>query len=454
MRSLRKNALVGGFTSAAASIAVVCAVLFAYIDRTTLNRFDNSMLDRHTQLAVAVNNYLSDLEQLDIALVDPAYSRAYSGRYWQIESMDGRVFTSPSLFGSMLELPEKQKDGLQVWESVDPDGVRMRGLHQDVTVSDGTVWRVAVVEELSEFWAERSQTRKNLLLGFAFIGLLGVAGAMLQTTSILRPLTRLRDDILSRWDAGEDLDPMAYPSEVAPIVGDINALMQRNQEILARARRQSADLAHALKTPSAILRNELRELELDGADINSAVEALERIDRQVRRSLARMRADNAASSVGVTIDIGKSVSRFSKTFSSLATRQGKQFETLDNLPPNIYMRMEREDFEEILGNLLDNALKWCRGSLRLSAYTDDGKAVVEIEDDGPGIPEHEREAALAPGQRLDTSAPGTGLGLAIVADLVAAYGAELSLTQSEALGGLKVQIALPAKARVSKLAAE
>ncbi len=453
MRSLRKNALVGGFASAAVSITVVCAVLFTYIDRTTLNRFDQSLLDRHTQLTVAVNNSLGNLAHLEVALADPAYSRAYSGRYWQIESSDGEIYTSSSMFGSVLELSDLDS-GLQAWDSVDPDGNQIRGLHQEVTMSDGTVWRVAVVEELSELWAERTEMRKNLLFGFAFIGLLGVAGAMLQTTAVLRPLTRLRDDILSRWDVGEGLEPNAYPSEVAPIVEDINMLMQRNHEILARARRQSADLAHALKTPSAILRNELRDLELEGVDTTSAVDALERIDRQVRRSLARMRAANAASSVGVSIDIGKSVARFSKTFDSLASRQGKQFEVFDSLPPSIYAQMEREDFEEILGNLLDNALKWCRGNLRLAAFAGDGTAVVVVEDDGPGIPANAREEALAPGRRLDTSAPGTGLGLAIVSDLVAAYGAELSLTQSKRLGGLQVQVALPAVVRVSKLAAE
>ena len=453
MRSLRQKALVGGIASAAVSIAVVCAVLFTYIDRATLNRFDKSLLDRHTQLVVAANNSLGNLAQLEMALVDPAYSRAFSGRYWQIENSDGEIYTSSSMFGSVLELPGLV-GGLQVWESVDPDGNQIRGLLQEVTMSDGTVWRVAVVEDLSELWAERAQMRKNLLFGFAFIGLLGVAGAMLQTTAVLRPLTRLRDDILSRWDAGEGLEPNAYPSEVAPIVEDINMLMQRNHEILARARRQSADLAHALKTPSAILRNELRELELAGVDTAPAIDALERIDRQVRRSLARMRAANAASSVGVAIDIGKSVARFSKTFGSLASRQDKQFEVFDTLPPNVDMQMEREDFEEILGNLLDNALKWCRGTLRLSAFAGDGTAVIVIEDDGPGIPAHEREEALAPGRRLDTSAPGTGLGLAIVADLVAAYGADLSLARSQALGGLQVQVALPAVVRVSKLAAE
>ncbi|MGI9389992.1 MAG: sensor histidine kinase [Boseongicola sp.] len=454
MMSLRKNALVGGLVSAAVSIAVVCAVLFAYIDRTTLNRFDKALLDRHTQLTVAVNNYIGNLDQLELALVDPAYSRAYSGRYWQIENADGRVYTSSSMFGSTLELPEIIGDGPQTWESVDPDGNQIRAMQQEVTLSDGTVWCLAVVEDLSELWAERNQTRQNLIFGFAFIGLLGIAGAMVQTTLALRPLTRLRDDILARWDAGEGLDPNAYPSEVAPIVGDINSLMERNHEILARARRQSADLAHALKTPSAILHNELSDLELGGVDTIAASDALERIDRQVRRSLARMRAANVSSSVGKLNDTGLSVARFSKIFTSMASRKDKNFEVFDELPSHLYARMEREDFEEILGNLLDNALKWCRSRLRLSAYATDGAAVVVIEDDGPGVPENERKEVLAPGRRLDTSAPGTGLGLAIVADLLAAYSAELSLMQSEDLGGLKIQVTVPTVERVTKHAAE
>jgi signal transduction histidine kinase len=228
---------------------------------------------------------------------------------------------------------------------------------------------------------------------------------------------------------------------VAPLVADINGLLQRNREIVSRSRRQAADLAHALKTPSAILRNELTVLAEEKHDMGKALDALDRVDAQLGRSLARLRAANSGEATQAKTDISHSVDRFGRMFGMMAKREGKDFAV--QCEPGLMIRMDAQDIEEVLGNLLDNALKWCRSTMALTAAKVPGGVEVLIEDDGPGIPEADRVEAMKSGARLDTSKPGTGLGLAIAGDLLQAYGATLALEDSARLGGLAARITLP-----------
>jgi signal transduction histidine kinase len=261
-------------------------------------------------------------------------------------------------------------------------------------------------------------------------------------STVLLPLRKLRRDVARRWDQDEALTPQEYPEEVAPLVSDINELLNRNRNIVSGARRQAADLAHALKTPSAILRNELVSLAAASADTRSAVEALDRIDAQLGRSLARMRASNSAELTHSRTDIHNSVERFARLFSNMAERAGKSCRAIS--AQGLWVRMDSQDIEEVMGNLLDNALKFSRSRIELTARQGKNGITILIEDDGPGIPEQDQRMALKSGGRLDTSKPGTGLGLAIAGDLLKAYGAKLELERSERLGGLAAKVMIPA----------
>lgn len=441
MLSLRRRVLIGGAISAVVSIAIASAILFAYVDAVTLNRFDKVLNDRHVQIAVALSYHGDDPSALETVLSEPAYQRPLSGRYWQVEGPDGARYSSPSLFGENLVPNAPATKALTAWSGTGPDGNGLRGMQQLVTLADGTKWVVKVAQDLRDLQTERDYTRRSLLLAFAFVAAFGLLGALLQATAILRPLNRLRDDVAIRWERGNGMDPGAYPAEVAPLVEDINTLIRRNQDVVARARRQTADMAHALKTPSAILRNELQDLSRNGHDMQRALEALDRVDSQLTRCLARMRAANSASGLAEAVDLGRSIRRFARTFAKMAEHDSKSVEI--DAAAELRARMDVQDFEEILGNLMDNALKWSRSRIRLSAGERQGNTCLCVEDDGDGIPEELRGLALDSGRRLDSSKPGTGLGLAIVADLVAAYGGTLQLAQSPRLGGLSVTVILP-----------
>ena len=443
MLSLRHRALLGSLASGLISIVVGVLTLNAYVDNRVQNRFDATLRDRHTQLVVALSRSTQDPDRLRNLIFDPAYGTPFSGRYWQVSDSDGQIYTSASLFDQTIDVPETDGTGLQLWDTNGPDIEGIRGIHQRIRYEDGTEWDVSVAESLDELMGESADTRQSLLLVFSLVGVIGLAGSILLISTVLLPLRKLRNDVASRWDEDEELDPSDYPDEVAPLVADINELLHRNRDIVMGARRQAADLAHALKTPSAILRNELDALHNGGAQAAMAVEALDRIDAQLGRSLARMRAANSAELTHSRTDLSHSISRFGRLFATIAERDGK---TLDCVhAPDLWVRMDTQDLEEVVGNLLDNALKWSNHAVRLSATQSDDSVTIRVEDDGPGIPEKSQREALRSGGRLDTSKPGTGLGLAIAVDLLKAYGARLILDSSEDLGGLSVTVTIPAK---------
>ncbi|WP_139254530.1 ATP-binding protein [Litoreibacter albidus] len=443
--SLRRRAMIGGVMSAMASILVGVVVLLSSIEDNVLERFDRSLADRHSQLVAALNSAADAPETLESRLFDPAYATPFSGRYWQISSDDGRVYTSSSTFGFTLQEPQGGPEDLSIASISGPEDERVRSVFQQITLEDGSVWNVSVAESLTALTKERMQTRRSLLLAFVFVGLLGLAGSIVQTTSILRPLDKLRQDVATRWEQDRDLKSTDYPEEVAPLVEDINELLSRNRDVVTRARRQAADLAHALKTPTAILRNELALLSAQNHDMGASLDALDRVDAQLGRSLARMRASNSGSAARVRTDLSKSIDRFTRLFSAMAEKQGKGMRSAS--APFLTIRMDKQDIEEVIGNMLDNALKWCENEISISASKKNYGVEILIEDDGPGIPEGRERDALKSGGRLDSSKPGTGLGLAIAIDLLQAYGAELNLERSDALGGLAVRIFIPSRAR-------
>jgi signal transduction histidine kinase len=449
MLSLRARARISGGISALVSLGVGTLLLYSFLNQRVLQRFDAALLDRHTQIVVALSSVGANPGQLSELLFDPAYQTPFSGRYWQVTGSDGQIYTSASLLDATLPEADMASPMLAVLdtESSEVDAVRMA--RQLITLEDGSMWTVAVAEGLSGLNTERRETRQSLVVAFALVAVIGMASVLLQTAAIVGPLNRLRRDVSQRWDRDEELNEADYPEEVTPLVSDINGLLQRNREIIARSRRQAADLAHALKTPSAILRNELTLLAEGSHDMDKALDALDRVDAQLGRSLARLRASSSGETTQISTDLSHSIDRFARMFAMLAHREGRTFDV--DADPGLAIRMDAQDIEEVLGNLLDNALKWCRSAMSLTARKRSDGIEILIEDDGPGIPAVDRAEAMRSGARLDTSKPGTGLGLAIAGDLLQAYDATISLEDSVRLGGLAVRIKLPPRrVRISR----
>jgi signal transduction histidine kinase len=277
----------------------------------------------------------------------------------------------------------------------------------------------------------------------AVICALCLVAGLLQVRRGWSPINQLRAR-LARLDAGSArrLDG-EYPSEVAPLVGDLNALLDQREQSVARARASAGDLAHGLKTPLAILLQEASRAEAAGQpDLAGAIrEQVERMRRQVDHQLAQARADaTRRSGAGVSTAVLESADALGRTLQRLHAERGLSIEV--DVAADLRVRVDREDLDEMLGNLLDNACKWGRRRARVSAAREGGDVVVVIDDDGPGIDPAMRQAVFERGVRADEAAPGSGLGLAIVRGLATACGGDVGFTDAP-LGGLRVRLRLP-----------
>jgi len=448
MISLSRRSAVAGSVWAILVFAFGTLALLAIFDRITISRFDDVLAERLTRLTVELSNADAALNADSMNFSEPGYGRQYSGKYWQFRESDGQIVASASLFDFNLNLPEPVNVEPLFWETSGPRDA-VRGLTQLITLENGKQYQVAVAESLKSLSEDRQLVSHYGAVTFLILGFLGVVGAYLLTSSALRPLRKLSGEVQARWSDQSKLDPEKYPAEVAPLVSDINTLLERNHDIIARARRQTADMAHALKTPVSALKNELEAMSDQGLDVSLSEEILERIEKQVSRALARMRASYSADGMRMNANVRGSIDRLKRLFETLPIAMKKQL--IVSCDAGLSVKMDRQDLEEIIGNILENGYRWAAKTLSIKVTQIEEFVTIEIEDDGPGLTLAESQQALLPGQRLDMKNEGTGLGLAIASDLVAAYGGTIDLERSESLGGLLVKVKVPTSHRAQSL---
>lgn len=273
-------------------------------------------------------------------------------------------------------------------------------------------------------------------------GLILMAAGLLAARQSLTPFRRLRERLLSLRKGVESRIEGTYPLEVQPLVDDLNALLAHREKAVERAYATAGDLAHGLKTPLALL---AREAELAAASGNAGLaEAIahhvERMSSQVDYHLARARAAASGGAGTARCQAAPCVDALVRTLTKLYA--GRAIEIAATVPLAASARVQREDLDEMLGNLLDKACKWARSKVAVDASSANGAIVFTVDDDGPGLPQPHRAVVLKRGVRLDEAAPGSGLGLAIVRDLAELYGGALAIEDSP-LGGLRARISLP-----------
>lgn len=258
----------------------------------------------------------------------------------------------------------------------------------------------------------------------------------------LVPFDELRDRLADVKDGRASRLVGRYPSEVQPLANELNAFLEDREQVVKKAIAKAADLAHGLKTPLAIVSREAERAAAAGHDELAAtlMQQVERMKRQIEYHLAHARAAGSASNSRARTPIRQSVDGLVRALQRLHAERDLRFEV--NLPESIEARVEREDLDEMLGNLLDNACKWAASQVVVSSSSAEGSVAILIEDDGKGIPVSMREAVLQRGVRADEAAPGSGLGLAIVRELAEIYGGSVMLDESES-GGLRARLVLP-----------
>jgi signal transduction histidine kinase len=273
-------------------------------------------------------------------------------------------------------------------------------------------------------------------------GLILMAAGLLGLRQGLTPFRLLRERLMAVRKGDDRRVEGVYPSEVQPLIDDLNALLEERQKAVKRAIATAGDLAHGLKTPLALLAQEADRAAAAGDRelAENIGQQVERMSRQVDYHLARARAASGVAS-GVRCPVAPCVDALIRTL--LKLHAGRALEISAEIASDLCARVQPEDLDEMLGNLLDNACKWAKSTILVKASRLGSMIIFTVDDNGPGLEGALRSAVLERGVRIDESAPGSGLGLAIVRDLAELYGGCISLDDS-ALGGLQARVSLPA----------
>lgn len=436
-------------------LLVAGVTLTAIYRRSSMDSFDQRL---GVYLRVIVGDIASSgAESLETEQMgEPAFQITLSGWYWQVTRLDTpkpEIKASNSLFAARLpQLAELgipiDADGERKANVTGPDERRLRIVERLIDVGDNGRYLVQVAA--STEGVERDISRFQLALGLTFtlLALALVGSTALQVRFGLRPLRRLQEGVVAIRRGEAERITGEFPQDIAPLADELNLLIGSNREIVERARTQVGNLAHALKTPLSILVNEADvEHGTFGAKVREQAEVM---SHQVRHYLDRARAAARAKTTGAAAEVGPVINSLVRTFEKIYADRGLSF-SAEVQDPEMRFRGERQDLQEMVGNLVDNAGKWTNRQIRVSARRDPSPGdpswrsymIICIDDDGPGLPRELRDAAVQRGRRLDKSKPGTGLGLSIVVDLVSVYDGSFSLDDSP-LGGLRATLRLPA----------
>jgi signal transduction histidine kinase len=371
---------------------------------------------------------------------DQRFIEPYSGVYFQISGGGADTFPSRSLWDRRLQVQDRHRDvAVHVYDSDEFEGEPLRISERDVILPGSNVrWRFQVAQSREMIDAQIRQLRSTLFWSFLALGIGLLILAALQTFYGLWPLRRVRQDVAAIRSGAKTRITEAFPNEVQPLTEEINQLLAHNEAQAEEARRHAGNLAHALKTPLTVITNAATADAPDLADTVCREATVMR--RQVDHHLARARAIGRRASAHARAHVWESVEAVQRAVDRL----------YENVTVDIagdkaaQVRIERQDLDEMVGNLVENAAKYGGGRVFVTVERKDGVIDIIVEDDGRGIPQQDREAIFQRGARLDTDKPGTGLGLAIVRDVAEIYGGRVSLEESEDLGGLLARLSLPA----------
>lgn len=373
---------------------------------------------------------------------DQRFVEPYSGLYWQVSAPGKEAWASRSLWDRRLAYGSAHTDlEVHVYDSNQFKDEKLRVLERDIKLPGSDVrWRFQVAQSRDGLDAQIAALRRTLVRSFLLLALGLIVLAGLQTWYGLRPLRRLRAEIARLRGGLATRIEGAMPAEVAPMVEELNALIEHNDRQAEEARRHAGNLAHALKTPLTVIMNSATAKSDDLAE--TVVREARTMRRQVDHHLARARAVGRRGSAHSRADVWPSLESVERAVSRLYPNVRIDADG----PKDLQVHVERQDLDEMLGNLIENAAKYGGGSVFVTVAAQAGFVEFQIEDDGMGIPEEERVRIFDRGVRLDTGKPGTGLGLAIVRDVAEIYEGTVSLEESEDLGGLLVRLRLPAAA--------
>lgn len=406
---------------------------------TVQQNFDNQLEYVLTAMIASAEIGPDGEVRLNRPLGDQRFLEPNSGLYWQINGQGTVPFPSRSLWDRTLQASKEPADGkLHFRNSPEFPNEELRIVERSLKLPDSdTRWTFMVAQSRESLDAQIRQLRSVLVTSFLLLALGLIILAALQTFYGLWPLRAVRKAIAEMRSGHESRVTTGLPIEVMPMVNELNALVDHNEKQAEEARRHAGNLAHALKTPLTVIMNSATAKAPDLSE--TVIREATTMRRQVDHHLARARAVGRRGHTHSRASVWASLESVERAVSRLYAHV-----RLDMAGDHtLNARVERQDLDEMLGNLIENAAKYGGGSVFVTVEQSGEYVEMLVEDDGRGIPEAERERIFDRGVRLDTGKPGTGLGLAIVRDVAEIYDGSVSLEESEDLGGLLVRLCLP-----------
>ena len=415
------------------------------LTRSIVDSFDN-------QLTFVLNSMIAASEigpdgevRFNRPPADQRFIEPYSGLYFQISGEGADTFASRSLWDRRLQVRDTHGDvaphlydsgEFSTAEHIEP----LRIAERDAILPASDVkWRFQVAQSRETIDQQIRRLRITLIWSFTALGAGLLILAALQTVYGLWPLRRVRREVSSIRSGEKTRIGQDFPSELRPLTEEINQLLAHSEDQAEEARRHAGNLAHALKTPLTVITNAATA---DSPDLDDTVVRESAVmRRQVDHHLARARAIGRRASAQARATVWESLEAVQRAVDRL--HEGVTIDIAGD--HQVQVRVERQDLDEMLGNLVENAAKYGGGRVFVTVEPKGAMVDILIEDDGPGIPEADRGSLFTRGARLDTTGkPGTGLGLAIVRDVAEIYGGRITLEESEDLGGLLARLILPA----------
>ena len=416
----------------------IAGTLLSHHYRTSATQAFDERLAATLNVIMAGVTYDRLAQQLvhDQALGDPRFENVYSGWYWQITDGAQNTLASRSLWDQRL--PVVENENLSARSISGPRDQSLRMVERDIYLAPlEAPLHISVAARDDVLTDDIGEFQYLLWGGLIGLGALLIGVLALQVRWGLAPLRRMHANLRDvEQGRSEQLDTR-LPEELATLAASMNAVLARDQRLIERGRHTAGNLAHALKTPLSVMRLQLRQL----PEANRAAWEVElaRIDSAVRHHLARA----SAAGEGVRfapIALHTTLAPLLNGLARLAQRRGIVLR--QTWGQSIRVHMDEQDIQELVGNLMDNALRWAQSEVALDVQVDEQRLMLTVRDNGPGMSEAECQQAVQRGKRLDEQRSGSGLGLAIVTDLVALYSGQMHLTRAST-GGLEVVVELP-----------
>jgi signal transduction histidine kinase len=425
MNSIRLRVLAVAVASIVVTVAVAGVSLVFLFERQVLQFLEDDINIRWTELATAFGVDAAGQPELSQGLTDPRYHQPYGGAYWQVSEGGRPLLRSRSLWDKDLPVRNRDRSGDEAFPVEGPNGSQLYAVEREVTVESGSgprVFSLTIALDQAHVVERRQAFGWDVARVLGAIALVLVLFAWLQIWLGLRPLSTVGEQLNAVQTGRIRRMTQRFPQEIAPLVDSINKLLDRQDNLVRKARDRAGALAHGLKTPLTILAGEVRRVEQRGLpdEAKRMQEQLSSIRDHVDREVARARTSGASVGCGAYTAVDETVARLVRLMRHMPRSDRLAWSA--EIPPGLGVNMDPHDFGEVVGNLLDNARKWAETRVTIRAEIRGDKARIAVEDDGPGFSHDGQGRRPERGRTGSPDASSSGLGLGIVEDVLAEYG--------------------------------